>query len=68
MSNQKKEPDVKFNKEQKQDIKIVRTKPDTESNNEHKPDPHMNKIIYEEEKVALILGITPIFTVWWLFK
>ena len=63
---QKKEPDVKSNKEHKQDvkpninlkhdIKMIRTKPD------------MNKITYEEEKVALILGTTAVFTVWWMFK
>ena len=71
----KKKPDVKSNKEQKQDIKIIRTKPNTESNKEHKLDikmmktePDINKITCEEEKVALILGITSIFTVWWMFK
>ena len=58
---QKKEPDVKSNKEHKQDVKpniklkhdvkMIRTKPDT------------NKITYEEEKVALILGTTAVFTV-----
>ena len=63
---QEKEPDVKSNKEHKQyvkpniklkhDVKMVRTKPD------------MNKISYEEEKVALILGTTAVFTVWWMFK
>ena len=63
---QKKEPDVKSNKEHKQDVKpniklkhdvkMIRTKPDT------------NKITYEEEKVALILGTTAVFTVWWMFK
>ena len=63
---QKKEPDVKSNKEHKQyvkpniklkhDVKMVRTTPDT------------NKITYEEEKVALILGTTAVFTVWWMFK
>ena len=63
---QKKEPDVKSNKEHKQDVKpnielkhdvkMIRTKPD------------MNKITYEEEKVALILGTTAVFTVWWMFK
>ena len=31
----KAEPNIKSNKEQKQDIKIIRTKPDTESNKEH---------------------------------
>ena len=59
-------PDIELNKEHKQDVKpniklkhdvkIRRTKPD------------MNKITYEEEKVALILGTTPVFTVWWMFK
>ena len=63
---QEKEPDVKSNKEHKQDVKpnielkhdvmMIRTKPDT------------NKITYEEEKVALILGTTAVFTVWWMFK
>ena len=63
---QKKGPDVKSNKERKQDVKpniklnqdvkMIRTKPDT------------NKITYEEEKVALILGTTAVFIVWWMFK
>ena len=63
---QKEEPDIKSNKEYKQDVKpniglkhdvkMIRTKPDT------------NKITYEEEKVALILGTTAVFTVWWMFK
>ena len=59
---QKMEPDVKSNIdvkpniELKHDVKVVRTEPDT------------NKITYEEEKVALILGTTAVFTVWWMFK
>ena len=63
---QKKEPDVKSNEEHKQDVKpninlkhdvkMIKTKPD------------MNKITYEEEKVALILGTTAVFTVWWMVK
>ena len=53
---QKNESDIKSNKEHKQDVKIMKTEPDT------------NKITYEEEKVALVLGITSIFTVWWMFK
>ena len=63
---QKKEPEVKSNKEHKQDVKpninlkhdvkMIRTKPDT------------NKVTYEEEKVALILGTTAVFMVWWMFK
>ena len=48
--------DVKPNIKLKHDVKVVRTKPDT------------NEITYEEEKVALVLGITSIFTVWWMFK
>ena len=66
----KNEPDIKSNKEQKQD-----TKPNIEFKKEDKQDvkmmktePDMNKITYEEGKVALVLGITSIFTVWWMFK
>ena len=33
-----------------------------------KTEPDISKMIYEEEKAALILGITAIFTVWWIFK
>ena len=65
-SKVKTRPDVKSNKEHKQDVKpnielkhdvmMIRTKPDT------------NKITYEEEMVALILGTTAVFTVWWMFK
>ena len=65
-SKVKTKPDVKSNKEHKQDVKpnielkhyvmMIRTKPDT------------NKITYDEEKVALILGTTAVFTVWWMFK
>ena len=59
---QKKEPNVKSNIDAKPNIKVkhdvqmIRTKPDT------------NKVTYEEEKVALILGTTAVFTVWWMFK
>ena len=59
---QKEEPDVKSNEKQKRDVepniklkhdvKMIRTKPDT------------NRITYEEEKVALIVGTTAVFTVW----
>ena len=35
---------------------MIRTKPD------------VSKITYEEEKVALILGTTAVFAVWWMFK
>ena len=51
-SNKEHEQDTKSNIKLKQDVKVIRTKPDT----------------YEEEKVALVLGITSIFTVWWMFK
>ena len=39
-------------KEDKLDVEMIKTKPDT----------------HKEEKVALILGLTSIFTVWWMFK
>ena len=62
-SYEKDKPDVKPNKtdikskrEDKQGIKMIKTKPD------------MNEITYEKEKAALILGIRSIFTVWWMFK
>ena len=59
---QKEEPDVKSNKEHKQDVKPnIKLKHDVK-----KPD--TNKITYEEEKVALILGTAAVFTVWWMFK
>ena len=68
----KTEPDVK--------PKVI-TKPNIEPNEKHKQDvkpnielkhdvkkPDTNKITYEEEKVAFILGTTAVFTVWWMFK
>ena len=60
---QKKEPDIKSNREHKQDVK-----PNIEFDRESKSEPDTNKITHEEEKVALVLGITSIFTVWWMFK
>ena len=75
LDEEKGKPEVKSNKEQKQYIE-----PNTSSNKEHKQDvkhiiefngeskPDTNKITYEEEKVALVLGITSIFTVLWMFK
>ena len=59
---QKEEPDIKSNKdvkpniELKHGVKMIRTESGT------------NKITYEEEKVALILGTTAVFTEWWMFK
>ena len=52
----KTKPNIEFKKEDKQDVKMIKT--------EH----GMDKISYEEEKVALVLGITAVFTVWWTFK
>ena len=62
----KTEPDVKpkgkeivktkTNIKFKQDVKMIKT------------ETGMDKITYEEEKVALVLGITVVFTVWWMFK
>ena len=54
-------PNIEPNEKHKQDVK-----PDIKSNKELKHD--TNKITYEEEKVALILGTTAVFTVWWMFK
>ena len=59
-------PDTESNKEHKQDVKVIRTKPNIKFKKEDKPD--TNKITYEEEKVALMLGMTSVFTVWWIFK
>ena len=53
-------PVIKPNKEHKQDVKPNR--PDIKQNIE------TNKITYEEEKAALVLGTTAVFTVWWMFK
>ena len=60
------EPDIRLNKQHKQDVK-PNIKFDRESKQDVKK-PDTNKITYEEEKVALVLGITSIFTVWWMFK
>ena len=51
-SNKERKQDTKPNIKFKQDVKMMKTEPDT----------------YEEEKVALVLGITSVFTVWWMFK
>ena len=68
----KPKPDVKPN---------VITKPNTKPNKEHKQDvkpnikfeqddkkPDTNEITYEDEKIALVLGTTAVFTVLWMFK
>ena len=54
-------PNIKPNEKRKQDVK-----PNIKFDRESKPDTNM--ITYEEEKVALILGTTAVFTVWWMFK
>ena len=59
-------PNIKPNKEHKQDVK-PNIKFDRESNQDVKK-PDTNEITYEEEKVALVLGTTAVFTVWWMFK
>ena len=70
----KTKPDVEPNKEHKQDVK-PNIKFARESNQDvKKPDtitiePSIIELNnYEEEKVALILGTTAVFTVWWMFK
>ena len=67
----KTEPDVKLKVIAKPNIEpnekhIQDVEPNIKSNKELKHD--TNKITYEEEKVALILGTTAVFTVWWMFK
>ena len=62
----KAKPIIEPNEKHKQDVK-----PNMKSNKELKHDvkkPDTNKITYEEEKVALILGTTAVFTVWWMLK
>ena len=54
-------PNIEPNEKCKQDVK-----PNIKSNKELQHD--TNKITYEKEKVALILGTTAVFTVWWMFK
>ena len=59
-------PNIEPNEKHKQDVK-----PNIKSNKELKHDvkkPDTNKITYEEQKVALILGTTAVFTVLWMFK
>ena len=67
----KTEPDVKPKVKTKPNIEPIKkheqdVKPNIEFHGESKPD--TNKITYEEEKVALILGTTAVFTVLWMFK
>ena len=76
LDGKKDEPDVKSKEAEmvktEPDVKpkgkeIVKTKPNIEFKQDVKK-PDTNKITYEEEKVALVLGITSIFTVWQMFK
>ena len=62
----KTKPNVKSNKEHKQDVK--RNNKFNRESNQNVKKPDTNKVTYEEEKVALILGTTAVFTVWWMFK
>ena len=66
----------KPNKGDKQDVKPV-MKPNKEHKQDVKPNikfehdvkkPDTNEITYEDEKIALVLGTTAVFTVWWMFK
>ena len=60
-------PVIKPNKEHKQDVKPNR--PDIKQNIKISRSKHdTNKITYEEEKAALILGMTTVFTVWYVLK
>ena len=59
-------PNIEPNEKRKQDVK-PNIKFDRESNQDVK-EPDTNKITYEEEKVALILGTTAVLTVWSMFK
>ena len=60
-------PNIKFDRESNQDVK----EPDllsSQFNYVEKRSKLNDKITYEEEKVALVLGITSIFKVWWMLK
>ena len=67
LDGEKDKPDAKSNKEHKQDVKVIRTKPNIKKEDKldiemMKTKPDTNRITYDEEKTALIL------TVWWIFK
>ena len=67
LDGEKDKPDVKPKK-----VEIIKTKPDVKPKKEpdikSNKEPDMNGITHEEKKAALILGITSIFTIWWIFK
>ena len=52
LDGKKNKPDVKSKKEQKQDIKIIRTKPNTDSNKEHKQDNKHNIKFKQDVKMV----------------
>ena len=59
LNDEKDKPDVKFNKEHKQDVKVIRAKPNIKKEDNldiemMKTEPDRNRIIYKEEKTALI--------------
>ena len=70
--------DTKVAKTDKLDVKHkVKDKPNKGDKQDVKPNikfeqdvkkPDTNEITYEEEKAALVLGTTAVFTVWWMFK
>ena len=72
LDEEKDKPEVKSDKERKRDTKPeINLNKDVKPNIEFKQDfkkPDTNKITYEKEKVALILGTTAVFTVWWMFS
>ena len=59
-------PNVKFDRESNQDVKEPDTNKITIEPSLDRRSMELNN--YEEEKVALILGTTAVFTVWWMFK
>ena len=71
LDGKKDEPDVKS-----KEVKMVKTEPDVKPKEKEivKTKPKIKQMIrtepdtYEEENIALVLGITPVFTVWWMFK
>ena len=73
LDGKKDEPDVKSNKEQKPNTGSNEehkqdTKPDIKLKQDVKPSIEFDKLTYEEEKVALVLGMTAFFTALWIFK
>ena len=72
--------DIKINKERKQDVHWALPFEHSLKGAQYKPNIDLRKedkqavkkpdtiLTYEEEQVALVLGITSVFTVWWMFK